>query len=417
MKIYDKRRKVILHDLMSVETFLDYCINSNLINNLKSRETIPQHVIEKINRMVIDEQLLVSKKIFKIKMLNKIFYGLTLFNKNYWIDRGWSEEEANEKISIEQQKRGKIGAMKSAKLKENNYEEWAKTKNVTLEFYINKGFTEDEAKLELSKRQSTFSKENCIKKHGQVIGEKIFKNRQAKWINTLSNKSEDEKKSINSKKDSNTIYFYKKKYGDLWMSEFLSQSSYLNAHLQFIEKTIKNNLNFQEFIDNIKNNNDFLFTNTLHWIFSSKIVQEYYNVSYDEIKDALLKSYGNQQTIQRAGLYGYVRLFDGHLFRSTGEYIIAKFLVDNSIKYEYEKNYPYQSVSHPYGMRYDFFLPEHKLYIEYAGLLFKKNNLKYSERLNEKIQHCKKFNLKYFISSDYSIILQELNKLIKNQKT
>jgi hypothetical protein len=38
------------------------------------------------------------------------------------------------------------------------------TSNTTLEYYLNQGMNEDEAKLALRKRQSTFSLEKCIEK-------------------------------------------------------------------------------------------------------------------------------------------------------------------------------------------------------------------------------------------------------------
>jgi hypothetical protein len=50
-----------------------------------------------------------------------------------------------------------------------------------LGYYTSRGATEQEAKKLLSKRQSTFSKEKCIEKYGEVEGIKIWKERQDKW--------------------------------------------------------------------------------------------------------------------------------------------------------------------------------------------------------------------------------------------
>ena len=74
-----------------------------------------------------------------------------------------------------------------AELKESNYEEWAKTKNVTLEYYLNKGNNIEIANQLLSKRQSTFSLEKCIKNQGE--GTKRWEEKQTKWINSLSEKN------------------------------------------------------------------------------------------------------------------------------------------------------------------------------------------------------------------------------------
>lgn len=57
--------------------------------------------------------------------------------------------------------------------------------NTTLEFYLNKGMSEDEAKLALRKRQTTFSLEKCIEKYGEVEGIKRFKERQEKWLSNF----------------------------------------------------------------------------------------------------------------------------------------------------------------------------------------------------------------------------------------
>jgi very-short-patch-repair endonuclease len=68
--------------------------------------------------------------------------------------------------------------------------------NTTKEYYISKGFGDEEASKMLLERQSTFSLEKCIQKHGDLKGKEIFDKRNEKWLNTLDKKSDDEKKSI-----------------------------------------------------------------------------------------------------------------------------------------------------------------------------------------------------------------------------
>lgn len=55
----------------------------------------------------------------------------------------------------------------------------------------------EEAKRLLSERQSTFSLEKCIKKHGEAEGRRIWQERQDKWMDNLNSKSEEEKSRIN----------------------------------------------------------------------------------------------------------------------------------------------------------------------------------------------------------------------------
>jgi hypothetical protein len=48
-----------------------------------------------------------------------------------------------------------------------------------------KGYTEEEAKEQLSKRQRTFDLNYCIKKYGLEEGTKRFNDRQNKWLNSF----------------------------------------------------------------------------------------------------------------------------------------------------------------------------------------------------------------------------------------
>ena len=45
--------------------------------------------------------------------------------------------------------------------------------------------SEEDAKIALSNRQATFSYEKCIKKYGEIEGNKIFSQRQQKWLKSL----------------------------------------------------------------------------------------------------------------------------------------------------------------------------------------------------------------------------------------
>jgi hypothetical protein len=61
--------------------------------------------------------------------------------------------------------------------------------NTTIEFYINKGFSEEEAKILLKNRQSTFSLEKCIAKLGVEEGTKRWQDRQNKWKSKVFNET------------------------------------------------------------------------------------------------------------------------------------------------------------------------------------------------------------------------------------
>ena len=55
-----------------------------------------------------------------------------------------------------------------------------------LSYYVNKGFSEEESKILLKDRQTTFSLEKCIKKYGEELGLQRWKDRQEKWLNNYT---------------------------------------------------------------------------------------------------------------------------------------------------------------------------------------------------------------------------------------
>lgn len=112
----------------------------------------------------------------------------------YWTNKGFTEEEAKIKVQEHQQKAGR-------KRKELSKEEQRKLSPRCIEFYLNKGLSKEEAQEELSKFQKHFSKEICIEKHGYDKGIQIWKERQEKWQETLNSKPKDEIETINKKKN------------------------------------------------------------------------------------------------------------------------------------------------------------------------------------------------------------------------
>jgi hypothetical protein len=68
------------------------------------------------------------------------------------------------------------------KMMEQKVVSWVKE-----EYWIKKGFSQEEAKKIISKKQSTFSLETCIEKHGDEEGTKIWKARQDNWKSKVFN--------------------------------------------------------------------------------------------------------------------------------------------------------------------------------------------------------------------------------------
>jgi len=59
-----------------------------------------------------------------------------------------------------------------------------------IEYWIKKGYSEEEAKEKVSERQRTFTLEKCIEKYGLEDGYKRWKERQEKWKKSLFNSFE-----------------------------------------------------------------------------------------------------------------------------------------------------------------------------------------------------------------------------------
>jgi hypothetical protein len=67
------------------------------------------------------------------------------------------------------------------------------------EYWIKRGYTEEESK-EMVRKRNSFTKEKCITKYGEEAGLVFWKNRQIKWQNTLKSKSLEEIDRINRAK-------------------------------------------------------------------------------------------------------------------------------------------------------------------------------------------------------------------------
>lgn len=97
--------------------------------------------------------------------------------------------------------------------------------NTRIEYYLNKGYTQEESELLLKERQTTFSLEKCIEKYGEELGVEIFNNRQEKWQNTLKSKTQEEIDDINKRKSSGIgRYLDRNIPGHLYYIHFLTDA-------------------------------------------------------------------------------------------------------------------------------------------------------------------------------------------------
>ena len=149
-----------------------------------------------------------SKSALSKKIENDpLFYNKNSFYcKEYWINKGYSENEAIELANIKSEDNRR--KLKSILANDPNYMKghtW-----VSKEYWINKGYTEDEAIKIVSEKQKTFSLDICITKYGETEGRKKWEQRQKKWMDTLDSKSDEEKLEILRKK-----VFFNKVYSEI----------------------------------------------------------------------------------------------------------------------------------------------------------------------------------------------------------
>lgn len=96
--------------------------------------------------------------------------------KEFWMKKGFPEEEAVKKAAeVCERNRKKF----RKKLDSGEIEKgW---NNTTIEYYLRKGMTVEEAKRAVIDRQVTFSLEKCIEKYGEEKGKRIWEDRQKRW--------------------------------------------------------------------------------------------------------------------------------------------------------------------------------------------------------------------------------------------
>ncbi len=128
----------------------------------------------------------------------------TCWKIDFWLARGYTQLEATEKTSGVQKRNSERILSKYSK------EERKKFKTTSIEYYLERGYSKEEAEKLVSERQATFSREICIKKHGVEAGEVVFKSRQEKWQRNLLSKTEEERAEINKRKGMTLDNFVRK---------------------------------------------------------------------------------------------------------------------------------------------------------------------------------------------------------------
>lgn len=156
------------------------CLNINFYTNRGYTE-------EEAKKIIFERQSNNSKKVkhhygLTKEMIKNLGYDVDTFLKEkscwsikYYLKRGYTEDEAIKKIKEYQSYNSNLIPH------ETRIQNSVRRK----EHWIKLGYTEDEAKEIVKRYQTTFSKEICIQKYGEVEGLRIFNKRQQKWQLTL----------------------------------------------------------------------------------------------------------------------------------------------------------------------------------------------------------------------------------------
>ena len=131
-----------------------------------------------------------------------------------------------------------------------------------LEYYTDRGLSEQEALEALTKRQTTFSLDRCIEQYGEELGYEKWKERQEKWQNTLKSKSDEEIAEINKKKIYRGGMCSKK---EKLLFSLIESSNELDTSLLECQFAILKNDNRTLFIYDIKYKNKIIEFNGDYW--------------------------------------------------------------------------------------------------------------------------------------------------------
>lgn len=131
------------------------------------------------------------------KELADRLYKDTMLSKNPYYNHGGKFSPFSDKfvgykgLSQEEKNKRKHEAGKFDKIGRNPNQK---------EYWMRRGYSEEESRKKVYEHINIFSLENCIKRYGEELGRKKFTDRQIKWQNTLKSKPIEEINRINHDK-------------------------------------------------------------------------------------------------------------------------------------------------------------------------------------------------------------------------
>lgn len=305
----------------------------------------------------------------------------------------------------------KYGAEYKSPATDEMREVYKKASPRCVEYWLERGCTDDIARQKVREHQSKFSLETCIKKYGDDEGARIWRERQDKWIRTMSLKTNDEKDRINkSKGSSGAIASLKEKYKEGWKIEFIKRQGNISEELVklLLCETREEMISLAAKIVPYRNVRNVLSSKSLRDVFDYR--DEY---DFEQVKRSVIKQY-HFDVINRRQKYGKMIAYEGVVYRSHGEVELAMFLNENNIDFFYEKKYPNSRYL------YDFYIKDVNLYVEYTGMLDERKREQdihrvYSNRLASKKRFCLESGFHTLFSNDIDRIKKYINKIMEKE--
>lgn len=126
------------------------------------------------------------------------------WSKKHFMELGYSEQDAE--IEVKKRAESREQKMKKSRKKHKESGEYKKFSNCCIEFYLEKGMSQEDALNALKERQATNTLNTYIKKYGEIDGPKMFMKRNEKWSEDMENRYRNGEYSRNPDNKGNGTY-------------------------------------------------------------------------------------------------------------------------------------------------------------------------------------------------------------------
>lgn len=333
-----------VYKINSVEELLDY-INSN--SKFQHKIIKVKEGYEDIIADWVKSDVTVTHKHIRKTYRDLINAKSThVIQLNFWLDRGYCVKDAKLLVSKEQSSRLEAAFAKGS------FDNQLLPSHI--EYWTNKGYSSKEAKSLVSESQTTFSLAKCIESLGLERGTERFHERQSKWQSNMDYTT------------FSTAVTWQK-----WLNKSDSFSTALESWVQLAISRRPSNTEVHNILDEVLNHMPATLDKLKEYCLKSpagfnmsQSILSVLGLSLFEWKELYCRVNGIllNKNPGRAGIWGNHYYWNGNYYESDSELKIGMLFMKNGIEFKMHKRYPGQ----PY--KYDFYIPSLDLYIEWCGM-------------------------------------------------